>query len=124
MPNVIDTSSSSNSDSTSPYHSNLLSLPLTQAANAIAADATQLEILKIVQELKADVKSNNRRFRRALNHKVPNDQTKPKSYGTKHYCWICRAWNHPSNKCRSKVEGHLDLATFDNKIEGSLAHYS
>ena len=118
LPSLTDTSSSSDSDSTPPP------LPPTQAANYITADQTQLEILKILQELKADLKSSNRRFRRNPNRKVPDDQTKPKRFSTKHYCWTCGAWSHPSNKCRNKAEGHQDLATFDNKMGGSKAYYS
>ena len=85
LPSMIDPSSSSDSDATP------LSLPPTQTANAISADKTQLEILKILQELKADMKSSNRKYKRTPNRKIPDNQTNPKRWTNKHYCWTCRA---------------------------------
>jgi len=73
---LIDTSSSSDSES-SP-----LSQPPTQVANSVSADNMQLEILKLLKELKSDLKYTNRRSRHTPNSgpytKTPDDQTKPK----------------------------------------------
>jgi hypothetical protein len=79
LPSMIDPSSSSDSDATP------LSLPPTQTANAISADKTQLEILKILQELKVDMKSSNRKYKRTPNRKIPDNQTNPKHWTNKHY---------------------------------------
>ena len=119
---LIETSSSSDSLVTQ------LSDLSTQVANAITADNTQLEILKILQEVKSEFKSSNCRLRRSPNSdpfcETPDNQTKPKHWITKHYSWTYRALNYLSSKYRFKAEGHQDLATFENKMGSSKAYFS
>ena len=89
---------------------------------------TQLEILKLLQDLKAEMKLTNSKSRHQPKsgpyEKTPDDQTQPRRFNTKHYCWTCGAANHPSIKCRFKAPGHKDEATCENKIEESKAYCS
>ena len=115
------TSSSSNSDETPPAY----------AANSISSNIVQLEILKLLKELRADIKSSNHQpkpdlkpslnLRRGPNLKTPDYVTK-KRWRVHHYCWTHGRCGHASDKCNSKAEGYKDEATFNNKIRGSKAH--
>lgn len=117
MPSLTDASSSS--DSEDP--------PASQVANSITTN-TQLEILKLLQEIKLQMQNSNqapkRKPRKGPFHKVPDDQTKPRRSVISRYCWTCGASNHPSKKYEFKAPGHQDLATFENKMGGSKAYCS
>ena len=82
-------------------------------ANSVSIDNTQLEILKILKELKVEIKySNESRYVKnpvvqnpGSYTKTPDNATK-KRWNTRHYCWTHGACNHSSNKCIFKVESH------------------
>ena len=41
---------------------------------------------------------------------------------TSHYCWSHGACAHDGSACKNKKPGHKDVATFDNKMGGSIAY--
>ena len=103
--------------------------PQDQQANSITPQDTQLEILKLLHDLKVELKHSNsqapkREPKKGPFQKTPDNQTTPKRWNTRHYCWTCGASNHPSKKHRFKAPGHQDLATFDEKMGGSKAYCS
>lgn len=118
IPSLAETSSSSDSDDTPP----------SQIANSVITQNTQLEILKLLQDIRQDMIKGNQQQKREPRKgpfkKTPDDQTQPKRWNTSHYCWTCGASNHPSKKCKFKAPGHQDLATFENKMGGSKAYCS
>ena len=50
-----------------------------------------------------------------------NDDSNKKRYNklNSKYCWSCGATNHWGKKCRTKKPGHMDKASFRNKLNGS-----
>ena len=118
IPSLAETSSSSDSDDTPP----------SQIANSVITQNTQLEILKLLQDIRQDMIKGNQQQKREPRKgpfkKTPDDQTQPKRRNTSYYCWTCGKSNHPSKKCKFKAPGHQDLATFENKMGGSKAYCS
>ena len=118
IPSLAETSSSSDSDDTPP----------SQIANSVITQNTQLEILKLLQDIRQDMIKGNQQQKREPRKgpfkKTPDDQTQPKRRNTSYYCWTCGKSNHLSKKCKFKVPGHQDLATFENKMGGSKAYCS
>jgi len=101
-------------------------------ANSVSTDSTQLEIIKLLKELKSEMKRSNDQAKRT----PPSDHTPKRPYlktpdncikncwVKKHYYWTHRLTNHMSDKCLFKAEGHQDLATMDNKMGGSKVYCS
>ena len=118
-------SSSSNSSSTA---TNSLSSPTKQIVNVASNDAIQVEILKLLKQIKGEMKPEMKPKREPRNQKNnTNNNNKKQKFKRRrtnisNYCWSCGAWNHPSSKCRNKKEGHRDEATFENKMGGSLLY--
>ena len=122
LPGLTPASSSSDSEDTPSIH----------AANSVSTDATQLEILRLLKELKTEIKRSNDQAKRMPSSdrqpkgpypKTPDDCTR-KRWVKKHYCWTHGLTNHTSDKCFFKAEGHQDAATMDNKMGGSKAYCS
>ena len=119
LPSLSRTSSSSDSEHAPPQ----------QSVNALQ-DNTQLEILKLLREIQMEMKRTNTQQKRPNQlqnvqyQKTPDDQVEPKRWVKKHYCWTHGASNHKSKNCRTKAQGHQDLATFEDKMGGSKAYCS
>ena len=119
LPSLSRTSSSSDSEHSPPQ----------QSVNALQ-DNTQLEILKLLREIQMEMKRTNTQQKRPNQpqnvqyQKTPDDQVEPKRWVKKHYCWTHGASNHKSKNCRTKAQGHQDLATFEDKMGGSKAYCS
>ena len=117
IPGLVAASSSSDSEDSPPQH----------IANSISTDNVQLEILKLLKELKTDIKRGNGQPKRKPKPgpylKTPDDATKKRWY-TNRYCWTYGGCSHTSNKCNSKAKEHKDEAIFDNKMGGSKVYYS
>ena len=112
--------------------SNLGTSPSQKMANAVSANETQLEILKLLRELRVDIKTDRRGGGTqssgsskpqgyGRNKKTPDDQI-TKRTDTSHYCWTHGAGNHDGKNCKAKAEGHRDAATKENKMGGSKAY--
>ena len=97
---------------------------LTEKANVTTQDKVQLEILKLLKEIRSDIVANKPT---ADNNNEKNPRWKKRPYkrtDTRFYCWSCGAWNHKSKDCKRKKEGHRDEATFENKLGGSTYYCS
>ena len=116
IPGLAETSSSSDSETS-----------LSHTANYTSSDTVQLEILKLLKELRADIKRESKQSKRdpkpGSNPKTPDDATK-KRWHTNKYCWTHGGCGHTSDKCNTKAEGHQDEATFERKMGGSKAYCS
>ena len=110
--NALTASSGSASTNTSDADDDTSISGLTQKANATKSDAVQLEILKILQQIKGDIRfgdSGGQQKRKKGKRRLD----------TSKYCWSCGAWNHLGKDCFRKKPGHKDDATFANKMGGS-----
>ena len=81
----------------------------------MTSDAVQLEMLKILKEIKDDLK----RKPDGDNNGGGNRKATKRRQDTSKYCWSCGAWNHLSKDCKRKKDGHQDDATFKNKKGGN-----
>jgi hypothetical protein len=117
IPGLVAASSSSDSEDSPPQHT----------ANSISIDNVQLEILKLLKELKTDIKRGNGQPKHKPKPgpylKTPDDATKER-WRTNRYCWTHGGCGHTSDKCNSKAEGHKNEANFNNKMGGSKAYCS
>ena len=121
--------SSSESDDTQEDE-HLEQLPPVQHAANISStnDRMQIEMLRLLKELSADIRATRDSTKRDRNgqvnqrvaQKTPNDGGKLRTNISK-YCWTHGACRHSSNTCRNKARGHQDHATFQDKKGGSLA---
>ena len=119
IPGLVETSSSS--EESLEEHQ--------QAANSIATNNVQLEILKLLREIRLDLKQDKkeeptRPVRPRRNRKAPDDKTFPPRSDTSKYCWTHGACNHDGNSCERRAPGHKVDATKENKMEGSKAYCS
>ena len=110
-------------DHQSDYHPTQVAASLTSSSDSI-----QLEMLRLLKELAMDIK---------YNCSVPNDDRKtkesqretrktPKEGGKfrkniSKYCWTHRACVYSSSDCPDRAKGHKTTATFQDKMDGSLA---
>ena len=103
--------------------------PVQHAANISSTNyRMQIEMLRLLKELSADIRATRDSTKRDRNgqvnqrvaQKTPNDGGKLHANISK-YCWMHGACQHSSNTCRNKARGHQDHATFQDKKGGSLA---
>lgn len=127
---LIQTVVDSSSVSPSIASTDMSSVTETQQhVNAVQTDTTQLEILKLLQQLQQSMRSgqdnqgnnqgNNRRGRRTPK-KTPDDASFNRTE-TEKYCWTHGACGHHSAICRARAPGHQTTATFEDKMGGSKA---
>ena len=125
--------------------------PRENRANAVIDDPVQLELMKVLREIKSELQSvrnatrdsdaggstNTRGRRRNRTKKqqpaipadgiclrCPDNLAQQQGYHrtyTKKYCWTHGAWNHDSKDCGTPAAGHKNDATFTNKMGGSKA---
>ena len=105
------------------------------AANALSQQTVQLEMLKLLRELKMDLSAqraasasgsggggnDDTSARKRKPRKTPDDATFPRSITT-FYCWTHGGCNHTSKDCKRRAPGHKIDATFDNRMGGSCAY--
>ena len=90
---------------------------LSEKMNSTVSDAVQLEILKILKEIKGDMLKCKAIEQDAEDNRL---NKRPRfRRDTRFYCWTHGAGNHKGVDCRNKKEGHKDAATFKNKMGGS-----
>ena len=118
---------------------------ITESLKIATQHSAQLEILKLLWDLKSEVWGNNtelssdsgcqsagghgnlnenggrggRGIRR--NRKTPDNASFPRPQIDK-YCWTHGACNHKSEDYNRQAPGHKLSATFEDKQEGSKAH--
>lgn len=96
--------------------------PVQPSVNlATSNDNVQLEILKALKDLKADLRKG-KQTQPQKRESEQNDRKNGKKklrrrYDTSKYCHTCGG-NHYSKDCRRKAPGHKDEATFKNMIGG------
>ena len=93
-----------------------------QQANA-ASDQTQVEILKLLKDLTAELKSVKSSFHQQpkFGRKTPDNKTSPRKVTDK-YCWIYGGCNHDGTACNFRAQGHKEKAIFTNRMGGSNAY--
>jgi hypothetical protein len=103
-----------------------------QALNQVLADATQVLILELLQQLNANMQNMSAAqpssTPRAPNRTQTSNNTsrnttarQPARHSTpKTYCWSHGMCAHDSGSCRNKKDGHRDDATSANKQNGSM----
>ena len=97
------------------------------AYSTMQTDNTQLEILRVLQELRTDMhnmrQSNPTRNRERNNgpFKKTPDEAGLKRTNISKYCWTHGACAHGSAECPWKAPGHQASATFQTKMGGSCA---
>ena len=110
-------------DETPHHHS------IQRAANlASSSDSIQLEMLRLLKELAMDMKHNRSvpthdRKSKGTNRdprKTPKEGGKFRKNISK-YCWTHGACAHSSSECPEPAKGHKVTASFQNKMDGSLA---
>ena len=88
-------------------------------ANMTVNDKVTLEVLKLLKEIKNDMKNNARKRNQNSRGQSKSERNAKKNKRRRlkidKYCWSCGAWNHASKDCRNKKEGHQDEATLQNK---------
>ena len=101
------------------------------AYSTMQTDNTQLEILRVLQELRTDM--HNMRQSNSARNKERNvqrnngpfkktpDEAGQKRTNISKYCWTHGACAHGSAECPWKAPGHQASATFENKMGGSCA---
>ena len=101
--------------------------PPHQQINATQTDLTQLEILKLLQQMQLSMnqqqesgQGGNNRGRRRQRRKTPDDASFNRTQIDK-YCWTHGACNHTSAECMQRANGHQANATKDNRMGGSNA---
>ena len=77
----------------------------TPTINNLSADATQLMILKLLQDMQMQM--------------PPKRNGGPRNNRLRHYCWSHGKCNHKSSECKNKKQGHKDDATLKDKKGGS-----
>ena len=95
-------------------------------------DNTQLEILRVLQELRTDLQ--NIRGTTPRQPTTPSDGSSTRKYTRKtpdaggrfrknitNYCWTHGDCAHESKDCPDKAQGHQNNTTFDDKKGGSCA---
>ena len=105
------------SDSDSTAATSALTEP---TLNSVSSDKVMLEMVKLLKEIKDDmkeVKSNNKRKRNSQNNN--NNNNNNNRFKRDKYCWSHGACNHDSKSCRRRLEGHQEEATFNNRMGGS-----
>ena len=121
IPSLIESSSQSDdSDDTPPTHT----------ANAMQQNQIQLQILKLLKEIKAEMKSSKNilpvpppNCPVMKGRKTPDAGGKGCSDISK-YCWTHGACDHNGHNCFFRAEGHKVDATFGDKKGGSKARCS
>ena len=93
--------------------------PANPSINSTITDTVQLEILKLLKDLRQDFNNskNNQRGKNPNNTTKKTRKKRPRTDVSK-YCWTHGAWNHDSADCKFKAEGHQDKATFKNMMGG------
>ena len=95
-------------------------------ANMTVNDKVTLEVLKLLKEIKNDMKNNARKRNQNSRGQSKSERNAKKKKRRRlkidKYCWSCGAWNHASKDCRNKKDGHQDEATFENKMNGSVLY--
>ena len=130
MLQAIPSLTSSSTDSDDSQENELTPQYVSNVAANVASsgDNVQLEILRILKELSVDIKSSRpvpyqdrggQDFRRQT-RKTPNEGGKMRK-NISQYCWTHGACAHSSDSCPNKVKGHKSEATFQDKMNGSLA---
>ena len=126
MPGLSQSSADSEDtveDETPHHHS------IQRAANVTSSsDTIQLEMLRLLKELAMDMKQNRSaptddRKSKGTNReprKTPKEGGKFRKNISK-YCWTHGACAHSSSDCPEPAKGHKATASFQNKMDGSLA---
>ena len=114
IPSLVSTDSSSSEEEHS-YHQR-------QQANA-ASDQTQVQILKLLKDLTAELKSVKSSLQQQpkFGRKTPDNKTSPRKVTDK-YCWTHGGCNHDGTACNFRAQGHKEKATFTNRMGGSNAY--
>ena len=118
IPGITDTSSSSEDDQEESQ----------ETANSLTANNIQLEILKLLRDIKADLRNEKEdkqptRLRPVQHRKTPDNNTRPRNLVTK-YFWTHGACDHEGKDCTRRAPGHRGEATKKNKLGGSKAYCS
>ena len=117
IPGLTDTSSSSEDSYEEPQ----------EAVNSLTAGSIQLEILKLLRDIKSDLKTekeDKQPTRPRRNRKTPDNQTRPARSLVSKYCWTHGACDHEGKECNRRAPGHKVEATKENKMGGSKAYCS
>jgi len=117
IPGLTDTSSSSEDSYEEPQ----------EAVNSLTASSIQLEILKLLRDIKSDLKTekeDKQPTRPRRNRKTPDNQTRPARSLVSKYCWTHGACDHEGKECNRRAPGHKVEATKENKMGGSKAYCS
>ena len=112
--------------------------PPTQKANSATTDVVQLEILKLLKEMRennkklntnknnSNTQGNNNNNRNNQNNNNNSNQSnndgvtqrKRRRRDTSKYCSSCGAGNHIGKDCFKKGANHKDKATFQHMMGG------
>ena len=125
--------------------------PVVNRANAVIEDPVQLELMKVLKEIKTELqcvrenvtqntgagassstggtrKPRKKRAQPPIENgvclKCPDNLAQLPGYrrtNTEEYCWTHGAWNHKGKHCKTPAAGHKNEATFTNKMGGSKA---
>ena len=89
-------------------------------ANYTANTNIQMEVFKVLQDIKNDMKvMQSKAPSETPNGSKKQGKRRTGSNKTKKYCWTHGLWNHTSQECGVRKEGHQEDATMDNKMGGS-----
>lgn len=91
-----------------------------EKANITMADKVQLEILKLLKDIKSDMLKCTPATEDD-GTKNPGGQ-KRRRRDIQFYYWTHGGGNHKSKDCHNKKDGHQDDATFQNKMGGSTLY--
>ena len=109
--------------------------PAQPAANAVVQDSVQQKILRLLRDISASGRigrgdqgrrdREGRRAGRAGRGKASRNCNRRTLDNAKFarkiinlYCWTHGRYNHISNDCTRKAQGHMDDATMDNYLAG------
>jgi len=99
----------------------------TDTISHLANNAAQHQLLpqmmaQMVQMMEQMATIQQQLANQTLQSTPTNSQpTRPRRTNTSKYCWSHGACAHDGNDCKAKKPGHIDTATFHNKMGGSTA---
>ena len=103
-------SASKVASSATDFHSAFAAMSTNAMDNRLKAFEERM--LRLMQQQFS--KSNNPNSGRGGGEDIQQNRV-----GHTKYCWTHGLYNHTSNECRNKKEGHQDNATFKNRMNGS-----
>ena len=102
-------------------------IPPLPSANSLSSDPVALEMLKLLKDIRTDMKKSRTTTTplKTIKRKNESDQDETKKrkkprrrLDVSKYCWTHGACNHHSKDCKFKAPGHKDGATFCNMMGG------